>query len=400
MPQPSLLMQCESSSREEEIPSLFWGLDPVFLAFAKLYIRDILEMKESQQVPGIYIYNGHPIRRVDIMGTVVGVRERDAFYSYAGHVDRPAGPSLSTTADASLSVDDATGVINCTCWKRLSNTESSSDPAAPSTARELSMTSQLKKLQETIKQKTKIEIGDVIHVRGSVRMFREQREISATLYYKVDDPVWNIQTARMLELPVLYRRVYDQPFRSPALTEEEPPDKTGTLDLAGLTSLLSEKIKEFLQEKKVHTFYQQDVEMVESLQSLASQPVASQPVAHGTCSDKVESKTSTTSGTVHSVFKNAIQMLWDKGFVFQRDGGSHKPYYVTSKDKDLHQRIYQIIKEECRKPNRGFYQATQKHLFVPFLSPCEAYGKLQQRLWEKGVHDHPEGWCSRTKLCG
>lgn len=164
MPQPSLLMQCESSSREEEIPSLFWGLDPVFLAFAKLYIRDILEMKESQQVPGIYIYNGHPIRRVDIMGTVVGVRERDTFYSYT--------------------VDDATGVINCTCWKRLSNAESSSDPAAPSTARELSMTSQLRKLQETIEQKTKIEIGDIIHVRGSVRMFREQREISATLYCK------------------------------------------------------------------------------------------------------------------------------------------------------------------------------------------------------------------------
>ncbi|CAO2585795.1 CST complex subunit STN1 [Lemmus lemmus] len=239
MPQPSLLMQCESSSREEEIPSLFWGLDPVFLAFAKLYIRDILEMKESQQMPGIYFYNGHPIRRVDIMGTVIGVRERDAFYSYG--------------------------------------------PAAPSTARELSMTSQLKKLQETIEQKTKIEIGDVIHVRGYVRMFREQREICATLYYKVDDPVWNIQTARMLELPVLYRRVYDQPFRSPALTEEEPLDsKTGTLDLAGLTSLLSEKIKEFLQEKKVQTFYQQDLEMVESLQSLASQPVV-----HSTCSDKV-----------------------------------------------------------------------------------------------------------------
>ncbi|CAO2585794.1 CST complex subunit STN1 [Lemmus lemmus] len=326
MPQPSLLMQCESSSREEEIPSLFWGLDPVFLAFAKLYIRDILEMKESQQMPGIYFYNGHPIRRVDIMGTVIGVRERDAFYSYG--------------------VDDATGVINCTCWKRLSNTESSSGPAAPSTARELSMTSQLKKLQETIEQKTKIEIGDVIHVRGYVRMFREQREICATLYYKVDDPVWNIQTARMLELPVLYRRVYDQPFRSPALTEEEPLDKTGTLDLAGLTSLLSEKIKEFLQEKKVQTFYQQDLEMVESLQSLASQPVV-----HSTCSDKVESKTSTTSGTVHSVFKNALQLLWDKGLVFQRDGGSDKPYYVTSKDKDLHQRIYQIIKEECQKPN-------------------------------------------------
>lgn len=58
------------------------------------------------------------------------------------------------------------------------------DPAAPSTARELSVTSQLKKLQETIEQKTKIEIGDVIRVRGYVHMFREEREIRASMYCK------------------------------------------------------------------------------------------------------------------------------------------------------------------------------------------------------------------------
>ncbi|OBS69545.1 hypothetical protein A6R68_01982, partial [Neotoma lepida] len=275
----------------------------------------------------IYLYNGHPIRRVDILGTVISVRERDAFYSYG--------------------VDDATGVINCTCWKKWNNTESSSDPAAPSTARELSMASQLKKLQETIEQKTKIEIGDVICVRGYVRVFREEREICASMYYKVDDPVWNIQIARMLELPALYRRVYDQPFRNPALKEEEALKNTDTLDLTGLTSLLSEKIKEFLQEKKVQTFYQQELEMVESLQSLASRPVV-----HSTRVDQVESKSSTTSNTVHSVFKNAIQLLQEKGLLFQKDGGCDKPYYVTSKDKDLHQKIYQIIKEECQKPNR------------------------------------------------
>uniref|UniRef100_A0A8V8TLN6 STN1 subunit of CST complex n=1 Tax=Homo sapiens TaxID=9606 RepID=A0A8V8TLN6_HUMAN len=44
-------MQPGSSRCEEETPSLLWGLDPVFLAFAKLYIRDILDMKESRQVP-------------------------------------------------------------------------------------------------------------------------------------------------------------------------------------------------------------------------------------------------------------------------------------------------------------------------------------------------------------
>lgn len=40
----------------EEPPTLLWGLDPVFSACAKLYIKDILEMAESTQVPG-NIYN-------------------------------------------------------------------------------------------------------------------------------------------------------------------------------------------------------------------------------------------------------------------------------------------------------------------------------------------------------
>lgn len=48
-------MQSESSRCDEETPSLLWGLDPVFLAFAKLYIRDILDLKESHQVPGMLL---------------------------------------------------------------------------------------------------------------------------------------------------------------------------------------------------------------------------------------------------------------------------------------------------------------------------------------------------------
>ncbi|XP_020017392.1 CST complex subunit STN1 isoform X2 [Castor canadensis] len=326
MPQPCLLMQSESSGSEKETPCLLWGLDPVFLAFAKLYIRDILGMKESGQVPGIFFYNGHPIKQVDILGTVIGVKERDAFYSYG--------------------VDDSTGVINCICWKNLSNSESSAATAAPSAARELSVTSQFKKLQETIEQKTKIEIGDIIRIRGYVRTYREEREIHATIYYKVDDPVWNTQIARMIELPALYRRVYDQPFCSPALEKEAALSNPGTLDLTGLTCLLSEKIKEFLMEKRVQTFYQQELEIVESLLSLANEPVI-----HNTCSNQVEFRNDTTSKAIHSIFKSAIHLLQEKGLVFQKDGGFDNLYYVTREDKDLQRRIYQIIQEECQKPN-------------------------------------------------
>ncbi|XP_040342283.1 CST complex subunit STN1 isoform X6 [Herpailurus yagouaroundi] len=261
-------MESESSRPEEETPSLLWGLDPVFLAFAKLYIRDILDLKESCQVPGVFFYNGHPIKQVEILGTVIGRREKDTFYSYG--------------------VDDSTGVINCICWKKSNNTESSSD--------------------------------------------------------KVDDPVCNIQIARMLELPSIYRKVYDQPFQSPALEQES--SNPGALDLANLTCLLSEKAKEFLVENKVQTFYRQELETVESLLSLASQPVT-----HSSCSEQVDVKNETTSKAIHSIFKNAIQLLQEKGFVFQKDDGFDNLYYVTREDKELHRKIHHIIQEDCQKPN-------------------------------------------------
>lgn len=45
-------MQTAAMDPAEEPPSMLWGLDPVFSAFARLYIRDILKMTESTQVPG------------------------------------------------------------------------------------------------------------------------------------------------------------------------------------------------------------------------------------------------------------------------------------------------------------------------------------------------------------
>ncbi|XP_048959015.1 CST complex subunit STN1 isoform X11 [Canis lupus dingo] len=295
-------MQSESSQCEEEPPSLLWGLDPVFLAFAKLYIRDILNLKESRQVQGVFFYNGHPIKQVEILGTVIGRREKDAFYSYG--------------------VDDSTGVINCICWKKSNNIESSSVTTAASTAGVLSLTSQLKKLQETIEQKTKIEIGDIIQIRGYVHTYREEREIRVTTFYKVDDPVCNIQIARMLELPSIYRKVYDQPFRIPAL-EQESSDP-GALDLANLTCLLSERAKEFLMENKVQTFYQQELEIVESLLSLANQPVI-----HGTSSEQ-----------------------------------------VTREDKELHRKIHHIIQEDCQKPNRKEREAAPPATYQYYFPAC------------------------------
>uniref|UniRef100_A0A8D2NUH1 CST complex subunit STN1 n=1 Tax=Zosterops lateralis melanops TaxID=1220523 RepID=A0A8D2NUH1_ZOSLA len=303
-------MQSESKKYEDEMPSLHWGIDPVFSAFARLYIKDITEMRESKQVPGIFFYNGHPIRQVDVVGIVVQMKERDAFYN--------------------CGVDDSTGVINCVCWK---------NPMVAETALSgNSSNKQMKKLQETVRQKTKVEIGDVVRVRGHIRTYRQQREIQASCLYKVDDPVCDVQISRMLELPCLYREVYDKPFKGP---EETQSREDGELSLPDNFSIhtLHEKVQGFLLENKIQTFYQQELETVDSLVSLAG-------VIHN------ESKV-TYSKRIHNVFKEAIKMLQEKGVVFQKPSSSKDLYYVTDHDKELFKVTLDVIKEDCRKPRHA-----------------------------------------------
>lgn len=303
----------------EEIPSLLWGLDPVFLAFAKLYIRDILELKESHQVPGIFFYNDHPIKQVDILGTVVYVREKEAFYSYG--------------------VDDSTGVINCTCWK-------SSGPKCMSSSGDQKSTSEAKDLdglmQELYRQesrKAKMEIGDFIRVRGYIKVFRNQREVVASTFYKVDDPTLDVQITRMLDTPHLYRNVYDKPFIIPDHLKDPSNGLShdAVLSRSGLILQLCEEIKEFLEANQICNFYQRELESVPSLLYTANKP-----------SHKTEESSSVTSKEIHNLFKEAIHLLQEQGIVYTR-GRKIGVYQVTDRDKELYKLALSIIQEDCQR---------------------------------------------------
>ncbi|KFP73294.1 CST complex subunit STN1 [Acanthisitta chloris] len=323
-------MQSKSKKYEEETPSLHWGMDPVFSAFARLYIKDIKEMRESKQVPGIFFYNGHPIRQVDVVGIVVLTKERDAFYNYG--------------------VDDSTGVINCICWKNPMIAEMPFS-GHPSMLSNLTVLEQMKKLQEAVSQKTKLEIGDVIRVRGHIRTYRQQREIHASCFYKVDDPVYDVQISRMLELPCLYREVYDKPFQCP---EEGQSGQNISIHT------LHEKMQGFLLENRIQTFYQQELETIDTLVSLAgvhppssSCQEISHDLLHSFLPIQVKSKSNSSSKRIHSAFKEAIKMLQDKGVVFQKPSSSKDLYYVTDHDKELLKVTLDVIKEDCRKPRHA-----------------------------------------------
>ncbi|XP_053305818.1 CST complex subunit STN1 [Spea bombifrons] len=306
----------------EEIPSLLWGLDPVFLAFAKLYIKDILELRESHQVPGIFFYKGHPIKQVDILGTVVCVREKENFYSYG--------------------VDDSTGVISCTCWKNtMNNASSSAVPSHQSASEPKGLDDLMQELYREESKQAKMEIGDVIRVRGYIKVFRNQREIVASSFCKVDDPMLNMQIARMFDVLYLYRNVYDKVFEIPKHLKDPSGEKTDqdVISTSSLISLLSEKIKVFLAENKIQNFYQRELEGVACLLA----------VARSSCTDaKADTKMNSSAKEIDNLFKGAIRLLLEQGIVFQK--GQHRDVYqVTDHDKELYKLTLNVIQEDCKR---------------------------------------------------
>ncbi|CAG5900637.1 unnamed protein product [Menidia menidia] len=201
-----------------EPPSMLWGLDPVFSAFARLYVKDILEMTESTQVPGVYFYNQHPIYKVDVLGIVVSRREREKFFCYG--------------------VDDSTGVISCVCWK-----------------------------SELLREEEDPTTVECSHNRSSAAFSSKnnirKRPIPASAAGRMGpdraaDPVMALQIDWMLELPQLYRQCYDQP--TPPRGDGRPAHSP----LNRATAL----IKDFISQKSVVKFRPLDV--LELLQPLVS----------------------------------------------------------------------------------------------------------------------------------
>ncbi|KFQ59044.1 CST complex subunit STN1, partial [Pelecanus crispus] len=227
----------------------------------------------------------------------------------------------------------------------------------------LTVLEQMKKLQEMVSQKTKLEIGDIVRVRGHIRTYRQQREIQALCFYKVDDPVCDVQISRMLELPCLYREVYDKPFQGPEegqrplASSKESWGLEQDLGMSGLEgqnfsiNILHDKVKGFLLENKIQTFYQQELETIDTLVSLAAE--ISHHLLHSFLPIQVKSKSDSSAKRIHSVFKEAIRMLKEKGVVFQKPSSCKDLYHVTDHDKELLKVTLDVIKDDCRKPRHA-----------------------------------------------
>uniref|UniRef100_UPI0037E81392 CST complex subunit STN1 n=1 Tax=Semicossyphus pulcher TaxID=241346 RepID=UPI0037E81392 len=311
-------MQAATRDPVEETPSMLWGLDPIFSAFARLYVRDILQMTESTQVPGIYFYNSHPIYKVDVLGTVVFKRERDDFFCYG--------------------VDDGTGVINCLCWKNDLLKEEGDPTGSEGKHTDgaqggFNPVAELKKLRQAQQSRCHLEIGELLRVRGPVKTSRQQREIMASVYYKVNDPVMAVQIAWMMEVPQLYRQCYDKPFQ----LQPNAMGDSAINPLGKATNI----IKEFVKQKSVSRFRPYDV------QDLLQPLISSQPQTASEDQEPVAGPSSCQQ--LRQLLKEALQVLQDEGIVFRKVKSQDEVYHVTAEDKDLLMAVKDIIREDSKR---------------------------------------------------
>ncbi|XP_053708981.1 CST complex subunit STN1 [Synchiropus splendidus] len=293
-----------------EPPSLLWGLDPVFSAFARLYIRDVLEMSESTQVPGVYFFNSRPIYKVHVLGTVVSRREREDFFCYG--------------------VDDGSGVIACLCWKSDLMKEqlepSTGGRQSDAAAGGFDPAAELRKLKQAQEEQSRLEIGELLRVRGAVKTSRGQREIMASCFYKVSDPVMSVQLSWMSELPLLYKQVYERPL--------ELKDHR---DVSLLTRA-TDAVRVFLEDKPAVTFRPYDVQDL-LLPLVSTRTPAEQEPAPGpsVCSQ------------VSALLKQTLKVLQEEGLVYRKVLSQDQVYCVTLKDLDLTMAVRDIVREDCQR---------------------------------------------------
>ncbi|XP_068177269.1 CST complex subunit STN1 isoform X2 [Antennarius striatus] len=301
----------------DEPPSILWGLDPTFSAFARLYVGDVLRMVESTQVPGIFFYNMHPIYKVDVFGTVVYKKEREDFFCYG--------------------VDDGTGVIKCLCWKNNllkedegPNTWQKCSHGAQGSFRPVA---ELEKLRQNQKSRCCVEIGELLRVRGPVKTSRQQREIMASTYYKVNDPVMAVRIAWMMEVLELYNQCYRKHLQLQTVSIGD----SAISSVCKATSIM----KDFLKEEMVTKFRPYDV------QDLLQPLISSHPQT--ATENQEQLKVLSSCQELRQLMKETLQVLQDEGMVYCKVKSKDEVYHVTVHDEELFIAIKDIIREDSKR---------------------------------------------------
>ncbi|RIB07224.1 hypothetical protein C2G38_2252757 [Gigaspora rosea] len=164
----------------------YWKFDPIYQTNAKLFIKDLLNLKTVQFTEGSkithgFFYGNHPIQEVDIIATVIAFEIKEGKTKYIKYI-----------------LDDGSATIGYVDFHN--DDEPIMEP--------------------------KFDRGTIIRVIGRIKEYNGKREISNSYgrMWVMKDP--NAELLRWLEILTLKKEVYSRPFKMTTtnhVSDEIPP---------------------------------------------------------------------------------------------------------------------------------------------------------------------------------
>ncbi|XP_064620998.1 CST complex subunit STN1-like [Lineus longissimus] len=312
---------------EDFIERKYWGLDPLFDCYVTLFVCDILQLQKYPTGDGAYAYKNHPVHRVDIFGMVVRLDEREKYYR--------------------VDVDDGTGVISCTCWKQHGHQSCRNG----NDTEYKHLFASLKNLTIRAQESKKIQLGDMLHVRGDIGEFRERREVSAP-YYRVEQDL-NMEARRIKSAVYRYKTVYDVPFvlhrddRGGAWARQ-----SGLEPEARIVTDLKASLTMRLMIMKMESFTISGLMGVAELLVIAEHPCQD-------CNEKLNGNITQAIPPVKHHFQCAIQLLIEEAVCYLSSEGEN--FVVVQCSKTLAKAVMAIL-SKIRNHEGTHYLKVHSHL--------------------------------------
>ncbi|GFR85886.1 CST complex subunit STN1 [Elysia marginata] len=182
------------------------GLDPLSRSTMKLFVQDILHLEPvscpNLKGTGLLSFEGHVVNRVEVMGIIVSVDKREKRHSYADNLkDIPR-------AELPSSLQEKLDELRAVC---------------------------------VTKNEDGFDIGDLMLVRGCVKMYQDQLEIDVLDHRKIENLC--LEYERVLQMPSLYK-LYNQPVKLPDNIEKvvNQTDQ-GTISKEAVESAIAREIQ-------------------------------------------------------------------------------------------------------------------------------------------------------------
>ena len=166
------------------LPVKCWGLDPMYWSHVKLLVRDIHALGTFPGIADSHMLGGHPLSRVEVVGTVVSVERKARFTRYR--------------------LDDGTGLIALIRWI---------NPDTPIAAAASFSSSSAAMRGEEAERLTCVSHGDLVRVHGRIKLHdgwddEPQREVVISRMSVLRDPL--DECTHWLEAAHLSRRYYSK----------------------------------------------------------------------------------------------------------------------------------------------------------------------------------------------